>query len=154
VDRVPVLDMTKLSLLDLRSSLSYKFSGFWIFGAWDLVGPRIIILEALVVRGPFKYFSHPNYMVVAEVITSRQWFLGLVWVAVVFTVLNAAMLWVRMVEPKALATSSGLVLVLGYRVPGGLNVLALVALKFPRIASICLFALLVAGWLVVPALLC
>jgi len=66
---------------------------------------RIIILEEpLVVRGPFKYFSHPNYMlVVAEIIVAPM-VLGLVWVAIVFTVLNAAMLWVRIgVEHKALA---------------------------------------------------
>ena len=66
---------------------------------------RIIILEEpLVVRGPFKYVAHPNYMlVVAEIIVAPM-VLRLVWVAVVFTVLNAAMLWVRIgVEHKALA---------------------------------------------------
>jgi methyltransferase len=69
--------------------------------------PRIIVLEEpLVVRGPFKYFSHPNYMlVVAEIIVAPM-VLGLVWIAVVFTVLNAGMLWVRIgVEHKALAPS-------------------------------------------------
>lgn len=78
----------------------------WILGSlgarWTT---RIIILEEpMVVRGPFKYFSHPNYMlVVAEIIVAPM-VLGLVWVAVVFTVLNAAMLWVRIgVEHKALA---------------------------------------------------
>ena len=78
----------------------------WILGSlggrWTT---RIIILEEpLVVRGPFKFFSHPNYMlVVAEIIVAPM-VLGLTWVAVVFTVLNAAMLWVRIsVEEKALA---------------------------------------------------
>jgi methyltransferase len=78
----------------------------WILGSlrgrWTT---RIIVLEEpLVVRGPFKYFSHPNYMlVVAEIIVAPM-VLGLVWVAVVFTVLNAGMLWVRIgVEHKALA---------------------------------------------------
>ncbi|MFP6697088.1 MAG: isoprenylcysteine carboxylmethyltransferase family protein [Alphaproteobacteria bacterium] len=78
----------------------------WILGSlgsrWTT---RIIVLEEpLVVRGPFKYFSHPNYMlVVAEIIVAPM-VLGLVWVAVLFTVLNAAMLWVRIgVEHKALA---------------------------------------------------
>ncbi|MEJ6399415.1 isoprenylcysteine carboxyl methyltransferase family protein [Yoonia sp. 208BN28-4] len=78
----------------------------WILGSlgarWTT---RIIILEEpLVVRGPFKYVSHPNYMlVVAEIIVAPM-VLGLVWVAVIFTVLNAAMLWVRIgVEHKALA---------------------------------------------------
>ena len=78
----------------------------WILGSlgsrWTT---RIIILEEpLVVRGPFKYVSHPNYMlVVAEIIVAPM-VLGLVWVAAVFTVLNALMLWVRIgVEHKALA---------------------------------------------------
>lgn len=78
----------------------------WILGSlgsrWTT---RIIILEEpLVVSGPFKYVSHPNYMlVVAEIIVAPM-VLGLVWVAVVFTVLNAAMLWVRIgVEHRALA---------------------------------------------------
>jgi len=80
----------------------------WILGSlggrWTR---RIIVLEEpLVVRGPFKYFSHPNYMlVVAEIIVAPM-VLGLIWVAVVFTVLNAGMLWVRIgVESKALALS-------------------------------------------------
>jgi len=78
----------------------------WILGTlgqrWTT---RIIILpEPLVVAGPFKYLKHPNYaLVVAEIIVAPM-VLGLVWVAVVFTVLNAAMLWVRIgVEGKALA---------------------------------------------------
>lgn len=78
----------------------------WILGSlgsrWTT---RIIILEeALVVRGPFKYFSHPNYMLVVAEIIVAPLVLGLVWVAVVFTLLNAVMLWVRIgVEHKALA---------------------------------------------------
>lgn len=71
-------------------------------GRWTT---RIIILkEPLVVRGPFKYVTHPNYMLVVAEIFVAPMVLGLVWVAVVFTVLNAAMLWVRIgVEHKALA---------------------------------------------------
>lgn len=71
-------------------------------GRWTT---RIIVLEEpLVVRGPFRYLAHPNYMlVVAEIIVAPM-VLGLVWVALVFTVLNAAMLRVRIsVEHKALA---------------------------------------------------
>ena len=78
----------------------------WILGTlgarWTT---RIIILpEPLVVRGPFRFLKHPNYtLVVAEIIVAPM-VLNLVWVAVVFTVLNAAMLWVRIgVEGRALA---------------------------------------------------
>jgi len=71
-------------------------------GRWTT---RIIVLEEpLILRGPFRYVAHPNYMlVVAEIIVAPM-VLGLIWVAVVFTFLNAAMLWVRIgVEHKALA---------------------------------------------------
>ncbi len=78
----------------------------WILGSlgrrWTT---RIIILEEpLVVRGPFRYVAHPNYMLVVAEIFVAPMVLGLTGVALVFTVLNAAMLWVRIgVEHKALA---------------------------------------------------
>lgn len=87
------------------------FAMLQVFRVWILasLGSRwttriIISQEPLIVRGPYKYLSHPNYiLVVAEIIVTPM-VLGLVWVALVFTVLNAAMLWVRIgVEHKALA---------------------------------------------------
>ncbi|WP_378943442.1 isoprenylcysteine carboxyl methyltransferase family protein [Paracoccus sp. R86501] len=78
----------------------------WILGTlgsrWTT---RIIILpEPLVRRGPFRILRHPNYtLVVAEIIVAPM-VLGLVWVAALFTVLNALMLWVRIrAENAALA---------------------------------------------------
>jgi methyltransferase len=65
---------------------------------------RIIVLdEPLVVRGPYRFVPHPNYMlVVAEIIVTPM-VLGLTWVAAVFTLLNAAVLYVRIsTEHKAL----------------------------------------------------
>ena len=64
----------------------------------------VVLPEPLVVRGPFKYLKHPNYvLVVAEIIVAPM-VVGLVWIAIIFTLLNAAMLWVRIgVEDKALA---------------------------------------------------
>jgi len=87
------------------------FAGLQVLRIWILTSlggrwtTRVIIPEEpLVVRGPFKYVSHPNYMLVVVEIIAAPMVLGLVWVAVVFTVLNAAMLWVRIrVEHKALA---------------------------------------------------
>ena len=79
----------------------------WILGS---LGERwttriILVNEPLVARGPYKYVSHPNYMlVVAELIVTPM-VLGLIWVAVVFTVLNAAVLTVRIsAEHRALQT--------------------------------------------------
>ena len=65
---------------------------------------RIIVLdEPLVTRGPFRFIPHPNYtLVVAEIVVAPM-VLGLTWVAVVFTLLNAAMLFHRIrVEDGAL----------------------------------------------------
>ncbi len=98
---------------------SHSISLFWlalfailqIFRVWILTSlgqrwtTRIIILEEpLVVRGPFKFIRHPNYtLVVAEIIVAPM-VLGLWWVAAIFTVLNAAMLYVRIgAEEKALS---------------------------------------------------
>ena len=59
---------------------------------------RIIILPGapLVASGPYRYFSHPNYMVVVGEIAVLPLALGLIWVALAFTVLNALMLVVRL----------------------------------------------------------
>lgn len=82
-----------------------------VFRVWILatLGPRwttriIVLPEPLVARGPFRFMRHPNYaLVVAELIVAPM-VLGLVWVAVLWTLLNAAMLWVRIrAEDRALA---------------------------------------------------
>ena len=54
---------------------------------------RIIVTDSpLVTTGPFRVLPHPNYtLVVAEIIVAPM-VLGLVWVAALFTLLNAAML--------------------------------------------------------------
>lgn len=58
---------------------------------------RIIVVpgERLVARGPYRYVNHPNYIVVIGEIAALPLCLGLPWVAVVFTVLNAAVLTIR-----------------------------------------------------------
>lgn len=77
----------------------------WILGTlgarWTT---RIIVLdEPLVVRGPFRFIPHPNYTLVVLEIIAAPMVLGLTWVALVFTLLNAAMLYHRIgVEDGAL----------------------------------------------------
>jgi methyltransferase len=58
---------------------------------------RIIVLpgEPLVTRGPFKFLRHPNYAVVAGEIAVLPLAFGLVGTAIVFSILNAAVLTVR-----------------------------------------------------------
>ena len=70
---------------------------------------RVIILpdEKLVTPGPYRYLSHPNYAVVVGEIAVLPLALHLPFVAVVFTVLNAIVLAIRIrTEMRALATVS------------------------------------------------
>lgn len=72
-------------------------------GRWTT---RIVILPdaPLVRRGPYRFLNHPNYAVVVAEIAALPLAFGLVGVAIVFSVLNALVLWVRIrVEGRALA---------------------------------------------------
>jgi methyltransferase len=51
--------------------------------------------ETLVDEGPYKFFRHPNYMVVAGEIFILPMAFGLWWYAILFAALNAAMLYWR-----------------------------------------------------------
>ncbi len=88
--------------------------GFWLTifvllqlgRVWVLttLGPRwttrIIVLPdaPLVRRGPYRFVDHPNYVVVVGEIAALPLVFGLWQVALVFTLLNAAVLWVRIRE--------------------------------------------------------
>jgi methyltransferase len=81
------------------------------FRMWILatLGPRwttrIIVLpgEALVARGPYRLVPHPNYAVVVAEIAVLPLAFGLVWYAVIFSILNAIVLTIRIsAENKAL----------------------------------------------------
>jgi methyltransferase len=68
------------------------------------LGPRwttriIVIPDApLVESGLYRFLNHPNYWVVIGEIAVLPLVFGLVWVAVIFSILNAAVLWVRIRE--------------------------------------------------------
>ncbi|MEM9105880.1 MAG: isoprenylcysteine carboxylmethyltransferase family protein [Pseudomonadota bacterium] len=87
------------------------FAVLQIFRVWILATlgerwtTRIIILDEPLVRsGPFAFVNHPNYILVVLEIFVAPMVLGLFWVAVVFSILNAAMLTVRIsVEERALS---------------------------------------------------
>ena len=70
---------------------------------------RIIIIdEPLVVAGPFRFIRHPNYALVVAEIAVAPLVLGLWEMAVVFSILNAAMLFVRIrAEENALSGLRG-----------------------------------------------
>jgi methyltransferase len=78
----------------------------WTLGArWTT---RIVILpgEPLVAAGPYRFLPHPNYALVAGEIAILPLVLGLPWLAALFSVLNAAVLFIRIrAENRALAAS-------------------------------------------------
>ena len=60
--------------------------------------------EPLVTRGPFRYVRHPNYLIVCAEIAVVPLIFGAWRIALVFSVLNLAMIWHRIrVEDAALA---------------------------------------------------
>jgi methyltransferase len=71
-------------------------------GRWTT---RIIVLPGapLVTRGPFRLMRHPNYAVVAGEIAVLPLAFGLWQIAALFSLLNAAVLWLRIsIEERAL----------------------------------------------------
>ena len=66
---------------------------------------RIIVLEnaPLVAAGPYRFLSHPNYLIVALEIPLLPLSFGLIWQAVAFSVANLILLALRIrVETSAL----------------------------------------------------
>jgi len=66
---------------------------------------RIIVVpgEKLVARGPYRFVDHPNYVVVTLEIALLPLVFGLWEVALIFSLLNAAVLWFRIrAENRAL----------------------------------------------------
>lgn len=63
---------------------------------------RIVTLAhaPLVRRGPYRFVRHPNYLIVTGEIALLPLVFGEVWVAVVFTILNAALLFWRIREEE------------------------------------------------------
>lgn len=67
---------------------------------------RIIVVpgEVRVRRGPYRFVDHPNYLIVIAEVIALPMALGHPLIAIAFTVLNAAVLWVRIrAETLALA---------------------------------------------------
>lgn len=64
---------------------------------------RIIVVpgEHLVANGPYRFVNHPNYLVVIGEIAVLPLCLGLSWVALAFSALNAGVLLVRIQAESA-----------------------------------------------------
>jgi methyltransferase len=95
-----------LNIFALGIYFALQILRVWVMGTlgerWTT---RIIVLPGapLVSGGPYRYLSHPNYAVVAGEIAMLPLVLGLPWLAIVFTMLNAAILFIRIrAENRAL----------------------------------------------------
>lgn len=76
-------------------------------GRWTT---RIIVLPAAprIVTGPYRFLNHPNYVIVTGEIAALPLAFGLPAFAVLFSILNAAMLYVRIrAENQALQEAAG-----------------------------------------------
>lgn len=101
------IDESHINFWWLALFIVLQFLRIWVIVTLgDRWTTRIIVVpgEARVQRGPYRYITHPNYVIIAAEIIALPMALGLPWIALVFTVLNAAILWVRIrAEAKALA---------------------------------------------------
>lgn len=91
---LPVFALLQL----LRVWIVFSLGRFWT--------TRIITVPAapLVRRGPYRYFRHPNYVVVIGEIALLPLAFGAWQLAAIFSLLNLALLWHRIrVEDSALA---------------------------------------------------
>jgi methyltransferase len=74
----------------------------WTTRVWVVPG------ETLVSKGPYRFVSHPNYVVVILEIFALPLAFGLVWASLLFGLANLALLaWRMKVENRALATVRG-----------------------------------------------
>jgi methyltransferase len=77
---------------------------FWVLltlgRRWTI---RVIVLpgERLVARGPYRFLRHPNYAVVIGEVAAVPLALGLPLYALVFSILNAVVLTIRIREEQA-----------------------------------------------------
>jgi methyltransferase len=84
---------------------------YWaILSLGDYWNTRVLVVPGakLVRRGPYRYFRHPNYVVVFVEIATFPLIFGAWVTALVFSILNTALLYVRIREEnRALAELAG-----------------------------------------------
>ncbi|WP_028969958.1 isoprenylcysteine carboxyl methyltransferase family protein [Sphingomonas sp. URHD0057] len=78
-----------------------QIARFWVIASLrDRWTTRIIVLPdaPLVRHGPYRFVAHPNYAVVVAEIAVLPLVFGLWWISVLFSLLNAAVLTIRIRE--------------------------------------------------------
>jgi methyltransferase len=101
-----------INIIALLFYLALQLLRFWVMrtlGARWTTGIIVLPGQPLVSAGPYRVLSHPNYAVVIGEIAVLPLVLGLSWLAIIFTILNAAVLMIRIrAENRALAGSRGI----------------------------------------------
>jgi methyltransferase len=99
-----------LNMLFLALVVLLQIARFWVLitlgRRWTI---RVIVVpgERLVARGPYRFLRHPNYAVVTGEIAAVPLALGLPLYALIFSILNAAVLALRIpAEDAALAAAA------------------------------------------------
>ena len=97
--------------LPLAAFLLVQPLRYWAIASLDVNwNTRILVLPGgtLVRSGPYRYFPHPNYVVVAVEVLTFPLIFGAWITAIVFTLLNTALLYVRIKsENRALRELAG-----------------------------------------------
>lgn len=90
------------SLLAFKTWVIFSLGKFWSTRIFHISG------MPLVKKGPYKYFKHPNYLIVIAEIAVIPMIFHLYFTAITFTLLNAIMLFIRIKEEnKVLLIKSG-----------------------------------------------
>jgi methyltransferase len=99
-----------IHILPLILFIALQAARLWVIASlgerWTT---RIIVLPQapLVRHGPYRWVDHPNYLIVIGEIALLPLVFGLPAVAIIFSILNGIVLWVRIREEnKALAAHS------------------------------------------------
>ena len=109
--------LAALLVFGWQNQMSLPFVAIYVllqlFRVWVLLSlgdrwtTRIIVLDAPPVRrGPYRFVAHPNYLLVAAEIAAVPLALNLLVVALVFTLLNAAAMAIRIPVEQAALTAS------------------------------------------------
>lgn len=98
------------NILLVAAFLALQPLRYWVIATLgDRWTTRVFVIPgaSMVRHGPYRFFSHPNYLIVVLEVALLPLAFGLIWVAVLFSVLNAGLLvWRIRIEQRALAETA------------------------------------------------
>lgn len=101
------------NMLLVAAFLALQPLRYWVIATLgDRWTARVFVIPgaSLIRRGPYRFFRHPNYLIVVLEIALLPLAFGLIAVAAIFSVLNAALLaWRIRIERRALTEAAAAV---------------------------------------------